>query len=173
MSVHDEVEEHIHHAAEPFDKRVAGSMAIVAALLAVVSVWGQHLTTEEVLLQQRSSDQWAYYQAKSIRRYMSETTRDTVNQVKGDPAVVKHYDQESARYKKEGDDIQKEAQGLQDDSKETGRKAVRVHGGEVFLEVAIVFSSLAILTKRNILFVAGLTAALVGIGISLSALLLT
>jgi hypothetical protein len=172
MSVHEEVEEHIHHAAEPFDKRVAGSMAIVAALLAVVSVWGQHLTTEELLLQQRSSDQWAYYQAKSIRRYMSETTRDTVQQVKGDPAVVRRYDQYAEKYKKDGDEIQKEAQGLQDESRHTGSKAVRVHGGEVFLEVAIVFSSLAILTKRTALFGAGLLAALVGIGVSVSALLL-
>ena len=172
MSVHEEVEEHIHHAEEPFDKRVAGSMAIVAALLAVVSVWGQHLTTEELLLQQRSSDQWAYYQAKSIRRYMSETTRDTVQQVKGDPGVVKHYDQAAEKYRKDGDEIQKEAQGLQDESKHTGSKAVRVHGGEVFLEIAIVFSSLAILTKRTMLFGAGVLAALVGIGISVSALLL-
>ena len=172
MSVHEEVEEHVHHAEEPFDKRVAGSMAIVAALLAVVSVWGQHLTTEELLLQQRSSDQWAYYQAKSIRRYISETTRDTVQQVKGDPAVVTRYNQAADKYRKDGEDIQKEAQGLQNESEETGRKAVRVHGGEVFLEIAIVFSSLAILTKRSILFGAGLLAGLAGIGISVSALLL-
>lgn len=172
MAVHEEVEEHIHHAEEPFDKRVAGSMAIVAALLAVVSVWGQHLTTEELLLQQRSSDQWAYYQAKSIRRYVSETTRDVVTQVKGDPGVVKRYDQQADKYRKDGDEIQKEAQGLQNESEATGRKAVRVHGGEVFLEIAIVFSSLAILSKRTPLFIAGLLSALVGIGISVSALLL-
>jgi hypothetical protein len=172
MSVNEELEEHVHHAGEPFDKRVAGSMAIVAALLAVVSVWGQHLTTEELLLQQRSSDAWAYYQAKSIRRYISETTRDMVQQVKGDATVVKRYDQATDKYRKDGEDIQKEAQGLQNESQETGKKAVRVHGGEVFLEIAIVFSSLAILTKRPVLFGAGLIAALSGIGISVSALLL-
>jgi hypothetical protein len=172
MSANEEVEEHIHHAEKPFDKRVAGSMAIVAAFLAAVSVWGQHLTTEELLLQQRSSDQWAYYQAKSIRRYISETTRDTVAQVKGDAAVVKRYDQQADKYRKDGEDIQKEAQGLQNESEETGKKAVRVHGGEVFLEVAIVFSSLAILTKRTVLFGAGLVAGLVGLAISASALLL-
>lgn len=172
MSVHEEVEEHVHHAEEPFDKRVAGSMAIVAALLAVVSVWGQHLTTEELLMQQQSSDQWAFYQAKSIRRYISETTRDTVQQVKGDSAVVKRYDQAADKYRKDGDAIQKKAQDLQNDSEQTGRKAVRVHGGEVFLEIAIVFSSLAILTKRGILFGAGLVAGAAGIAISVSALLL-
>jgi hypothetical protein len=44
---------------------VAGNMAIVAALLAIVSVLGQHYNTEELLKQQESSDQWAYYQACS------------------------------------------------------------------------------------------------------------
>jgi len=65
----DELKEHAEHAREPFEKRVAATMAIIAAALAVVSVAGQICTTEELLLQQKASDQWAFYQAKSERRY--------------------------------------------------------------------------------------------------------
>ena len=68
MASADELQEHAEHAREPFDKRVAATMAIIAALLAVVSVLGHIATTEELLNQQKASDQWAYYQAKSIRR---------------------------------------------------------------------------------------------------------
>jgi hypothetical protein len=32
MAVNEELEEHVHHAQDPFDKTVAGSMAIIAAL---------------------------------------------------------------------------------------------------------------------------------------------
>ena len=76
MSVEEELQEDIEKAKEPFDKSVAATMAILAAFLAVVSVLGHIMTTEELLLQQKASDQWSYYQAKSIRRYQSEVARD-------------------------------------------------------------------------------------------------
>ena len=52
MAEHEEIDEHIEHARNPFDKMVAGSMAIIAACLAVVSVLGQHFNTEKLLTQQ-------------------------------------------------------------------------------------------------------------------------
>jgi len=61
MSTDEELREHSEHAKEPFDKKVAGTMAILAAALAVVSVLGHIFTTEELLEQQKASDQWAYY----------------------------------------------------------------------------------------------------------------
>ena len=76
MSVEEELQEEIEKAKEPFDKHVAATMAILAAFLAVVAVLGHIMTTEELLLQQKASDQWSYYQAKSIRRYQSEVARD-------------------------------------------------------------------------------------------------
>ena len=53
----------------PSTKWWRARMAIIAALLAVVSVLGQHFNTEKLSSQQKSSDQWAFYQAKDIRRY--------------------------------------------------------------------------------------------------------
>ena len=76
MSVEEELQESIEKAKEPFDKHVAATMAIIAACLAVVAVGGQLMVTEELLEQQKASDQWSYYQAKSIRRYQSEVARD-------------------------------------------------------------------------------------------------
>src|SRR5271170_5085377 len=76
MSVDEELHEHAEHAKEAFDKKVALTMAIIAALLAVDGVMAHLLTTEELLLQQKASDQWSYYQAKSVRRYVSEVAVD-------------------------------------------------------------------------------------------------
>src|SRR6202035_941803 len=76
MSVDEELQEHAERAKEPFDKMVAVTMAIIAAMLAVDGVMAHLLTTEELLLQQKASDQWSYYQAKSIRRYNSEVATD-------------------------------------------------------------------------------------------------
>jgi hypothetical protein len=171
MSVEQEVHEHVHHASGGLDKRVAGSMAIIAALIAVVTVLGEHLSSEELLLQQKSSDQWALFQAKSIRRFVSEATADTLNEVRSSsPAVVK-YTNEAQRYRKESEDVQKEATEFEDESKLRGKQSLRVHFGEVFLEIAIVFASLAILTKRRSLFQIGLASSLVGAVIAASYLL--
>ena len=170
MAVNEELEEHVHEARDPFDKTVAGTMAIIAALLAVVSVLGQHFTTEQLLLQQKASDQWAYYQAKDIRRYSAQVALDTLTQMKADSRGINRYVQDTDRYKKQAADIQEKAREFEKDRDKSGREALRFHFGEVFLEVAIVLSSLSILMKQRALFLGGIAAALIGVVISLTAL---
>src|SRR2546423_12274242 len=107
MAVNEELEEHVHHAHDPFDKTVAGTMAIIAALLAVVSVLGQHFQAEELLNQQRASDQWAFYQAKDIRRYAAQVAEDTLAQLKGSSAApIRKYVEDEKRYLKQRAEIQ-------------------------------------------------------------------
>src|SRR5216684_8456980 len=171
MSVSEELHEQTEHAKAPFDKRVAASMAILAATLAIVSVLGHISTTEELLLQQKASDQWAYYQAKSIRRYESEIARDLFANMKNE-ALSEQYIKNAEKYRKDDEEIQKEAKALEDESHFRGRQALRLHFGEVFLEVAIVFASLAILSKRSIIWYAAIVLGLVGVGIASTMLLL-
>ena len=172
MSAEEEIQEHVHHAHNSFDKTVAGTMAVVGALLAIVSVTGQHYNTEELLLQQKASDQWAYYQAKSIRRFVSRTTSDTISQIKGAATspMVNKYDAAEQKYKNDGDEITREAQNLEKESKKNGRQSSRYHVSEVFLEISIVFSSLSILLKRPMLFAGAIAAAVTGVILALTAL---
>ena len=172
MSAEEEVQEHVHHAHEPFDKVVAATMAIIAALLAVVSVLGQHFVTEELLMQAKASDQWAYYQAKDIRRFTAETTRDMLGELKQGSASGSRYGQQAAKYKSDAGEIQDKAREFEQESERSGRKGNRFHFGEIFLEIAIVFSSLAILVKNKILYITGVVSACVGLTISVTAYLL-
>lgn len=172
MSVQEEIEEHAHHAREPFDKKVAATMAIIAALLAVVSVLGQILTTEELLHQQQASDQWAYSQAKDIRHYVASVAADTLRTGKGDQALVAKYAGDDKRYKNDTASIQEKARELEDESHRAGRHAFRMHLGEVFLEIAIVLSSLAILSKRSLFWLLGIASAAAGSIIALTSLLI-
>jgi hypothetical protein len=169
MSVAEELHEHAEHASAPFDKRVAATMAMIAAALAVVAVFGHLATTEELLNQQKASDQWAFYQAKSIRRYESQIARDVLTAMKAEH--TEDYAKNLERYEKEGDDIQKEAKEFEQESHTAGRRALRLHFGEVFLEIAIVLASLAILTKRELLWITALVGAVAGIAISLTTLM--
>jgi hypothetical protein len=170
MSTNEELQEHAEHAKDPFDKHVAGTMAIIAAALAVVSVLGHITTTEELLNQQKASDQWSYYQAKSIRRYESEVARDMFAHLKNE-ALSEQYAKNGEKYKKDDEEIQKEAQALETESHLRGRQALRLHFGEVFLEVSIVFASLAILSKRATLWYASILGGALGVGIAVTTLL--
>jgi hypothetical protein len=162
MEALDQVQEHAHEASSGFDKRVAASMAVIAAALAIVSVLGHLESTEELLNQQRASDQWAFYQAKAIRRYQSEVARDVLAGL-GKNEVAQQYAGNMERYQKESEEIQVKAKELQSESDFAGRKALRLHIGEVFLEIAIVFASLAILTKRTFLWMTAMGSALIGL----------
>ena len=170
MSAHEEVEEHL-HTHDPFEKTVAATMAIVAALLAGVSVLGQHFNTEKLLAQGKASDQWAYSQAKDIRHYVAQSTRDSLRDLRPGSALITTYDQDAKRYKKEATEIQDKARDLEKERDAYGEKADRFHFGEVFLEVAIVLSSLCILTKRKPFFWGGLASAIAGVIIAITAYL--
>jgi hypothetical protein len=167
MSAEEELQEHSEHAKDPFDKRVAATMAIIAAFLAIVSVLGHIETTEELLGQQKASDQWSYYQAKSIRRYESEVAHDMFAAMKEDKQA-EQYTKNAEKYRKDDEEIQKQARELEDESHLHGREALRLHFGEVFLEVSIVFASLAILTKRPLLWYASVAGGAVGVAIAAS-----
>jgi hypothetical protein len=166
MSVNEELSEHAENAKDPFDKNVAVSMAIIAAALAIVTVLGQILANEELLAQQKASDQWAYYQAKSIRRYESDIAKDMLSALNSAPAAMEKYAANQERYEREGGEVQNEATKLERESELRGRQALRFHTGEVFLEIGIVLASLAILTKRRIAWVAAIASACTGVAIA-------
>lgn len=171
MSVEEELQEHAEHAKEPFDRNVALTMAVIAAVMAIVSVAGQILTTEELLNQQKASDQWAFYQAKDIRRYESDIARDMMAALSAGPAAINKYAANMERYDKDRGDIQNEARKLEQESHVHGARALRTHIGEIFLEFGIVLASLAILTKRRQMWFISILSALVGAGIAATALL--
>jgi hypothetical protein len=172
MEVNDELSDQSGEAKAPFDKKVAASMAAIAAALAIVSVMGQLLANEELLAQQKASDQWSYYQAKSIRRYDSEIARDLFkNQASAASAEASEkYAAAAEKYRKDDEEIQAEAKKLETESASKGRQALRLHFGEIFLEIGIVFASLAILTKRSAIWMASLGSSAIGIAIALTAL---
>lgn len=168
-----ELEEVVEKARQPFERKVGATMAITAAVLALVSVYGHVTTTEELLLQQKASDQWAFYQSKSIRRYQSEVARDMLAAITGPAAAAAglKYESNREKYRQESDAIEEKASDLEHESGVKSRQALRLHLGEIFLEIAIVVSSLALLTQRAGFWPAGVLAALAGAAISATAFL--
>lgn len=165
MAANEELElkEHIERAENRFDKTVAGGMAIIAALLAVVSVAGQHFNTEQLLRQEQASDEWAHSQAKDIRHYMADAATDILTQEHASNTIVSHYQKDSVRYKDDQNTLGEKARKLEEERDHSAEKAHKFHFGEVFLEIAIVLLSLSILTKFRPLALLGALSAIVGV----------
>ncbi len=173
MSVNEELQEQAEHSHDGFSRKAGATMAIIAALLAVVAVYGHITTTEELLMQQKASDQWAFYQAKALRRFQSEVALDLINTVPGAEAsrTREKYAASLERYEKEGEEIQEKAREFGVESELAGKKALRLHLGEIFLELAIVFSSLAILTRKQLFWAIGIASATLGLLVSVTVFL--
>src|ERR1700674_1782330 len=144
-----ELQENAEHGREnPSLAPISVTMAILAVCVAVVSLLGHRAHTEEIVAQARASDQWSYYQAKNIRRHNYDMGVDLLSLVKfkdkGKADKVREkYQKEAERYTKEQAEIEEQAKDLEKESAVEQRKANRFDLGEVFLESALVVSSLA------------------------------
>jgi hypothetical protein len=173
-----EMQEHAEHSShDPSLVPVTFTMAVLAVILAATTLLGHRSHTEELLMQSKATDQWAYYQAKNIRVHTYELFIDllSVTTVK-DPAqadkVKEKYTQNLERYKDDLKEIEAEAHSLEAEGALAQRRANRFDLGEVFLDAAIVIVSLTLLTKRREFWQFGIVMGGVGLGITLSGLLI-
>jgi len=141
--------------------------SIVFAVLATLSTFksgGQ--STLAVLSQSQASDQWAFYQAKSIKQHTYEVHRDLM---KLQPATAKSqklvasYEAQIARYDGEKKEIKEKAEAL-----EKQRAGAQLHVTQfsiavIFLQLSILLSAIAGLTKRYPLWWASVTIGTVGV----------
>jgi Domain of unknown function (DUF4337) len=173
-----ELHEHAEHGREHPDLApISLTMAVLAVLVATVSLLGHRTHTEEIILQNKVTDQWAYYQAKNIRRHNDEMFADltTIVAAKDAEAAAKlgeKYHGEADRYKEEQKELEKEARATEEETKLATRKADRYDLGEVFLEIALVVTSITLLSGRRIFWHLGLLTAAAGIVVAVSALIL-
>jgi len=167
-----ELQEHAEHAKhDPSLAPVSLTMAILAVLVAIVSLLGHRAATEAVLNQARAADQWAYYQAKSIRGHEDKLFASLTNVVPAgnSEAVAKireDYLKESERYSEEQKEIEAKAHELEKDVAVEQRRADRFDLGEVFLEIALVITSITLLSGRRIFWHLGLLMGMIGIALA-------
>jgi glutamine synthetase type III len=147
---------------------VSLTMAVLAVLVAVVSLLGHRAHTEEVVLQAKSSDQWAYYQAKNIREHEDELFSDlaavvTSNDAAGMAKFREKAQQEAERYKHEKEEIQEQARELEREVATERSRADRYDLAEVFLEIGLVVTSITLLSGRRIFWHLGIVLSVVGV----------
>jgi len=152
-------------------------MAILAVLVATVSLLGHRAHTEEILLQTRAIDKWSYYQAKNLRRNNLEALADVMTALENTKAdraqqVLDRFHKDIDRYRDEQKEIQNEALELETEVRQTTSRANRFDLGEVFLEIALVITSITLLTEKRAYWYLGFVFAAIGLAAAVSGLLM-
>jgi hypothetical protein len=162
------------------DKSLAAvslTMAVLAVFVAVVSLLGHRAHTEEVVLQAKSSDQWAYYQAKNIREHEDALFGDLAAVVTSNDAGAmtkfrEKAQQEAERYKHDKEGIQDEARKLEQEVAKERNRADLFDLAEVFLEIGLVVTSITLLSGRRIFWHLGIVLSVVGVAVAVMGLIL-
>lgn len=163
-----ELHERAEHAAHnPSMAPVSLTMAILAVLVAVVSLVGHRTHTEEVVLQTKANDQWAYYQGKDTRLHTDQRLLGLAGFVATSDSVkagawLASTKAEADKYEKQKDDIEAEARSLEREAGVERSRADRYDLGEVFLEVALVVTSITLLSGRLGFWYFGMLLGVVG-----------
>ncbi len=168
----DEIKEFSEKAKESGEKAVGLTMAIIAVLLAFSTMLGHRTHTEEVLIQTRANDQWAYYQAKNIRAHMYEANAEMAALLKGEANSAEEFKHRAQSQKQDAEQIREKASDLEKEVGVTARRASRFDASEIFLEIAIVLCSITLLTASRVYWRVSFLSAAVGVVLMGSAFLI-
>ena len=171
------LEEHGGHGENPLMLPVTVTLSILAVLVAMVTLLGHRAHTEELLLQAKASDQWAYFQAKNIRLRETQSIADVLGALapsdkEKTDALHEKYLKEVERYEKDKDQISDQAKDFEKERDLVQRRADRYDAGEVFLEIALIICSFTLLTKKKGFWFAGMLLGVVGLIVATSGFLL-
>jgi hypothetical protein len=158
-----EIKEFSEKAKEAGEKTIGLTMAIIAVLLAFATMLGHRTHTEEVLIQTKANDQWAYYQAKTIRSHMYEANSEMARLIKGDAGVAKDFRKKSEDQKQGAEVIRAKAEDLEREVDITSRRAGRFDTSEIFLEIAIVLCSITLLMGARLYWRISFISSAIGI----------
>ena len=150
---------------------------VILAVCATLSTFkGGSYSTRSVLAQSQASDQWAFYQAKSIKTYLYELQKEKLElELKNSsmrlPASlqeeyekkIESYAIKIARYGDEKAKIEQDAKGLENQRDDARNHSQAFALAVIFLQIAILLSSIAALMKKQIVWIFGLLTGVFGI----------
>jgi hypothetical protein len=162
----EHLQEAIHEKAEEEKEKwvlgVALSTAFMAVLAAIAGLLGGHHVNEALIDQIKSSDQWAFYQSKSIKAEIASSTDKILQALPGKTVTIPDNKETIARYEKEKEDIKAKAEEHEKTSEEHLKRHVTLSKAVTIFQIAIAISAIAILTRKKILWYAGMLLTVAG-----------
>jgi hypothetical protein len=161
---------------EPWLNYLALTTVILAVCATLSTFRGGGFSSRSVLSQSHAANQWAYYQAKSIKGYLYELQKEKFELElkalgpKGPRALVDEYQKKIdfyakniKRYNEEKAQIEKDARNFETLRDDAQKHAQSFGIAVIFLQIAILLSSIAALMKKKRVWVIGLVTGAVGV----------
>jgi len=181
--LHERIHEELEREGGALLKTIALTTALFAAIGAVAALLAGGtvnealvLKTEATRLQAEASDQWAAYQAKSIKSAIQQASQIFWTSSGKDPPA--RFSQEQRRYAREQAEIERLAQ---DKEHERDRKSAeadqllhehhRFADSVALFQVAIALGAVAALTRMRLVWFGSLLVGLIGTGLFLVTIL--
>lgn len=155
---------------------VALSTAAMAVLTAFTTLYMGRYSSRVVLFGAQESDQWAFYQAKSIKGHAYEMQRTNMEleleTLKGRipkelagkfNKTIANYAESITRYDSDKKEIKDKAEAIAKDKQAAQVKAGQFGYALIFLQIALMLSSISVITKKKPLWYCGIAVAGAGI----------
>jgi hypothetical protein len=167
---------HEDHANDPLGKKVGIQAALLAVMLAIVTILSHRAHTEGVMEKAEANDMWSYYQATKIKHHNLELGTDLIAALgaKGEAVdkIVHKYNEDKEKYDKRAEEIKEKAEHAAKHARHAEEQASKFDLGEGLLEIGLVLSSLYFISHKKMFPVIGLFSALGGIAMAAWGLLL-
>ena len=162
--------EHKEEETEGWLSYISLSTAIIAIVTALVGLYESQITSktiltknEAVLYQSQASDQWNFYQAKSVKAHIYTVNAEIY------PDKAEDFKKKVAVYKKEQEEIKAEAErieGLKELRNEQSDHYYHIHHilsfAITFLQISIALASISALTRNKNFWLGSLVLSGIG-----------
>jgi hypothetical protein len=156
----EDLQEHVHHSAEHGGDKwiswVALSTAILAVLAAIAGLLSGKHANEAMMSQIEASDQWGYYQAKSIKASVLDA-KIALSAAPNESDAAKR-----ERYEKEQEEIKIEAEHKQAEAKSNFHQHEVFARGVTMFQIAIAIAAISALTRKRAFWMVSLLFGIAG-----------
>ncbi len=161
---------------EPWLNYLALATVILAVCATLSTFKGGGYSTRSVLAQSQASDEWSYFQAKGIKGYLYELQKEKLElelislKPTASRSVLAEYEKKIDGYSQKIKKYDEEKAGIEQEAraKEATRDEAQKHSqafglAVIFLQIAILLSSIAALMKIKYVWLIGLVTGAFGI----------
>ena len=140
--------------SEAWTKYVSLTVVIIAVVAAIAAQWSGKYGGRVQISQAKASDQWAFYQSKSIKQHLFEISRTQLaRSVSANDAEIareqKKFDDAVARYNTEKSEIKAKAEALEKERDDAGLRGGKMGLAVSIFSVAIAMASICTVTKKK------------------------
>jgi hypothetical protein len=141
--LHEEVHHHAQHGGVPWISWVALSTAIFAVLAAISGLLAGMHANEAMMSQIQASDQWGYFQAKSIKAAILEAKTTLATE------ATDRDRQKATQYQEEQTEIKRHAEHKEAEARASFHKHEVFARSVTMFQIAIAIAAISALTKRR------------------------